>query len=88
MALQHPVRRELLRLANEHGEISVRQGAKHLRESLGTVRYHVNVLVDAQALRPSEPRLEKGSWTKFWRTTEVLDQTGWVQDVLASRPLP
>jgi DNA-binding transcriptional ArsR family regulator len=85
MALRHPLRRELLRLVKERTEISVRQGARSLSQPLGTVRYHLNVLEEAKALELGSPQLVKGSWTKLWRITKVLDQTAWVHDALGLR---
>jgi DNA-binding transcriptional ArsR family regulator len=85
MALHHPLRRELLRLVKERTEISVRQGARSLSQPLGTVRYHLRVLEEAKALELGSPQLVKGSWTKLWRITKMLDQTAWVNDALGLR---
>jgi len=83
-ALLHPVRREMLRLAIDQGEITVREAAKHLGEPLGTIRYHVQVLVRNNALEAGAPRLVRGSLTGFWRPTLRLSNERWAREVLCS----
>jgi len=81
-ALHHPIRRKIVKLGNEKGEVTVRELAKLLGHPLANVRYHVKVLAKAHILRPVGPRVVKGTRTQCWGVTAIVYETAWVRELI------
>jgi predicted transcriptional regulator len=79
---QHPTRRRLLKLTVEQGCFSVREGARYVREPLGNVRYHLQVLTDSGAVEVVCEQTVRGSLTKFWGATALIGETQWIKEAL------
>jgi DNA-binding transcriptional ArsR family regulator len=85
-ALNHPIRRTLLKLFLEaDAALSPKELAALTGEKLPTVSYHVRVLADKSAVELAEEEPVRGSVAHFYRATELTRNTPWV---LASLDLP
>lgn len=84
-ALQHPIRRKLLKMTIEQGELTVPNSARQLGHLRGNLRYHIGILEDAGALWLVDRKTVRGSMTNVWRTTAIVEDTRWVREALAGR---
>jgi DNA-binding transcriptional ArsR family regulator len=78
-ALNHRLRRQVLRAMPENGELSPRDLAEMLGEPLGNVSYHVRVLAESGALQLVEERRVRGTTQHFYRSSVTA---GWVRALL------
>lgn len=85
-ALRHPVRRELLRLCHDCGEVTVGEAAKTLRHPLYNVRYHINALSGCGALKQLGTTMVRGSEANLWGVTALVKETNWILEAL-DRPV-
>lgn len=67
MELQHPLRRELLRLTIDSEPISPTALSRQVNATLSTVAYHVRVLTNCGALELVETKQSRGSTMHFYR---------------------
>jgi predicted transcriptional regulator len=67
-ALDHPVRRQILRLILDRGRISPVEIAKELDMPLGGLSYHVRILCDRHAVEPAGTRRVRGAIQHFYET--------------------
>lgn len=86
--LQHPLRKELLRLFVEAGEElrSPKELTVLVDKHLSSVSYHVRVLAEhgAVALIDKQPR--RGSVEHFYEATSLVDQVPWGRLALGLPP--
>ena len=68
-ALQHPLRRQILRAMNREDPTNPRDLAARLGKPFGRVGYHVTVLADCGALNREEPAA-RGSTARFYLSRE------------------
>ena len=79
-ALNHPTRRELLRLFLEKDvPLSPKELADHTGENLSTISYHVHVLADKYAVELAEEEPVRGSIAHFYRASALARRTAWVR---------
>jgi DNA-binding transcriptional ArsR family regulator len=64
--LRHPLRRAILRLMSDGREASPSELAEELDESLAKVAYHVRVLAECDALKPSGSKKVRGATQHFY----------------------
>jgi DNA-binding transcriptional ArsR family regulator len=81
-ALDHHLRRDLLRLFLKRGEVSPVEASRFLKEPLANVSYHVRVLADTGALRASRTRERRGVFEYFYVPSEEVRKSDWVLGVL------
>lgn len=78
-ALNHPIRRTLLKLFLENEvALSPKELAELTGEKLPTVSYHVRVLADKNAVELAEEEPVRGSVAHFYRPTALTKSTPWV----------
>jgi len=78
-ALKHPLRRLLLKLYIETGEmLSPKELALQTRQPLSSVSYHVRKLAEAGAVVLAEVRPARGAVQHFYRATPAVRKTPWV----------
>jgi DNA-binding transcriptional ArsR family regulator len=82
-ALNHPLRRQLLKL---YLEKDVPLGPKELAsltgEKLPTISYHVRVLADKNTIELTEEEPVRGSVAHFYEPTSLTKKTSWVLESL------
>jgi DNA-binding transcriptional ArsR family regulator len=82
-ALNHPTRRQLLKLYLEReAALSPRELADLTGEKLPTISYHVRVLSDRNAIELAEEEPVRGSVAHFYRPTDLIRGTPWVLESL------
>jgi DNA-binding transcriptional ArsR family regulator len=89
-ALNHSIRRRILRLLGERGEegvLSPVEAAEDLDLSLTTVAYHFRVLVATDAIEEVSRRQVRGTIQHFFQPAAALRKAGWVRDALADTAL-
>lgn len=67
VALQHPLRRTILRIMADEEPSSPSLLADELDESLSDVSYHVRALVSGSALKPNREEKVRGATQHFYR---------------------
>lgn len=85
-ALNHSIRRRILRLLEERGEVgtlSPVEAADSLDLSLTTVAYHFRVLVATDAIEEVDRQQVRGTIQHFFQPATALREANWVRDVLA-----
>lgn len=76
--LQHPLRRQLLRLyVEEEGRLSPKELADFTKQHLSKVGYHVRVLAEQGAVRLIETQPRRGSVEHFYEATALVDEVPW-----------
>jgi len=78
-ALNHELRRRIMRLMSDGRKASPRDIADELEEKLSNVAYHVRILVDARALRPAGTKQVRGAQQHFYRWSL---KPKWARDML------
>lgn len=78
-ALQHPLRRRILRRMDDEQAISPRELSRQLHEPLSNVSYHVRVLVDCAAVTLVGTQPVRGSMQHFYCSTV---DAPWARQVL------
>jgi DNA-binding transcriptional ArsR family regulator len=82
-ALNHPTRKELLKLYLEKdAALSPKELAGLTGKKLPTVSYHVRVLADKNAIELAEEEPVRGSVAHFYRPTALTKKTQWVLERL------
>jgi DNA-binding transcriptional ArsR family regulator len=82
-ALNHPTRRQLLKLYLEKdAALSPKELAGMTGEKLPTISYHVRVLADKNAIELAEEEPVRGSVAHFYRPTALTKGTSWVLESL------
>lgn len=85
-ALNHSIRRRILRLLGDRGEegrLSPVEASDELEISLTTVAYHFRVLVATKAVVEVGRRQVRGTIQHFFQISEPVREADWVQGVLA-----
>ena len=85
-ALNHSVRRRILRLLDERGPegtLSPVEAAGLLELSLTTVAYHFRVLVTTGAIHEVDRQQVRGTIQHFFQPADSLREADWVRGVLA-----
>ncbi|HEV7770519.1 MAG TPA: helix-turn-helix domain-containing protein [Solirubrobacterales bacterium] len=81
-ALNHPLRRHILRILGETEIASATEIARQKELRLGNVAYHVKVLADLEVLELVHQRKVRGASEKFYRSTAANGDGSWVAVVL------
>jgi DNA-binding transcriptional ArsR family regulator len=81
-ALNHPLRRELLRLVISRGGVTVREGAQALGEPLSNVRYHIMAMDHRGVLERVDTKPVGYSRATYWGATQIIQELGWVLEAL------
>lgn len=79
VALQHPLRRRILRAMADGKPVSPRELSEALRQPLSNVSYHVRVLVQSEAVTLVRTKPARGSIQHFYRSNV---QAPWALQVL------
>jgi DNA-binding transcriptional ArsR family regulator len=82
-ALNHPLRRRILRAVDPEGSASATQLSKRLHISLSNAVYHVKVMVKLEALSLVDERRIRGATESFYRPHLAI-QANWVQAALTA----
>jgi DNA-binding transcriptional ArsR family regulator len=93
-ALNHPQRKELLRLCLEAKEprspkglaLETHRGEGSFQVHLSNVSYHVRTLADYGALEIAAEESRRGAVAHFYRPTELVRKTPWVLAALELSP--
>lgn len=83
-ALNHPLRRHILRILGETEIASATEIARQKELRLGNVAYHVKVLADLEVLELVHRRKVRGAFEKFYRSVAANGDGTWVAVVLES----
>jgi DNA-binding transcriptional ArsR family regulator len=78
-ALNHRLRRQILRAMPDSNKASPRELAERLGEPLGNLSYHVRVLADCGALVLVEEKRVRGTTQHFYRSSVTAD---WARSLL------
>ncbi len=81
MALNHPLRRQVLRVVEEGGTASATELCQRFELPLSNVSYHVKVMVDLGVLELVRTRKVRGARERFYRVASDR-QASWVRVVL------
>jgi len=81
-ALNHPLRRSILRILEEQELTSATDISKRTEVRLGNVAYHVKVLNELKVLELVRRRQVRGAFEKFYRSAEIDGKFEWVRVVL------
>jgi DNA-binding transcriptional ArsR family regulator len=81
-ALNHPLRRSILRILGQQELASATEVAKRTNTRLGNVAYHVKVLNELEVVELVRRRQVRGAFEKFYRSAEIKGKVDWVQVVL------
>ena len=86
--LQHPLRRELLKLYVEAGEMrSPKELTLSTNRHISNVGYHVRVLAEKGAIELITVEPRRGSIEHFYKATSLIDEVPWGRAVLGLPPL-
>jgi DNA-binding transcriptional ArsR family regulator len=77
-ALNHPLRRSILRILGETEVASATDIARVTGLRLGNVAYHVKVLTELEVLELVRRRQARGAFEKFYRSAPIGGQAEWV----------
>jgi DNA-binding transcriptional ArsR family regulator len=76
--LQHPLRRELLKLYVEAGEVrSPKELTLSTNRHISNVGYHVRVLAEKGAIELITVEPRRGSIEHFYKATSLIDEVPW-----------
>ena len=81
-ALNHPLRRSILRILGETEIASATDIARLTEIRLGNVAYHVKVLTELEVLELVRRRQVRGAFEKFYRPVPIGTEIEWVRVVL------
>jgi len=86
--LQHPLRRELLKLYVEAGEVrSPKELTLPTNRHISNVGYHVRVLAEKGAIELIAVEPRRGSIEHFYKATSLIDEVPWGRAALGLPPL-
>lgn len=86
--LQHPLRKQLLRLFVEAGEElrSPKELTVPVNKSISNVGYHVRVLAEHGAVELIDKQPRRGSVEHFYEATSLVDEVPWGRLALGLPP--
>ena len=96
-ALNHPIRRRILRLMLDRGQrLCATEIAAEFEMQLGDVSYHLVSLRDHRAVKPAGTKQVRGALQRFYEATieddppieTLLEQTREVDEAYAAKPKP
>lgn len=85
-ALQHPLRRELLKLVIERKELTPSESARLLDDSLSDVSYHMRKLAHRELVRLDHMGQARGAAVHFYVPGPMLEQFPWVREAIGLPP--
>jgi predicted transcriptional regulator len=85
-ALQHPLRRELLKLVIEHKELTPNESARLLDDKLPDVSYHMRKLADRGLVKLDHIGQARGAAVHFYVQGPMLEQFPWVREAIGLPP--
>jgi len=85
-ALQHALRRELLKLVVEHKELTPSKCARLLDDKLTDVSYHMRKLADRGLVRLDHTGQARGAAVHFYVPGPALEQFPWVHEAIGLSP--
>jgi DNA-binding transcriptional ArsR family regulator len=78
-AIDHPLRRELLKLLLEQSQkLSSRDLAELTEQPLSTVSYHLRVLEGHEAVEPVADEPIMGTANRYYEPAEIVGETPWL----------
>jgi DNA-binding transcriptional ArsR family regulator len=88
--LQHPLRKELLRLIVEAGEElrTPKELTVSVSEGISSVSYHVRVLAEYGTVELIDKQPRRGSVEHFYEATSLVDEVPWGRLALGLPPSP
>jgi len=85
--LQHPLRKQLLRLfVKEKGDLSPKELTIPTNRDLSKVGYHVRVLAEQGAVELVDTQPRRGAVEHFYEATSLVDEVPWGRAVLGLPP--
>lgn len=81
-ALNHPLRRSILRILGDQDLASATEISKRTQTRLGNVAYHLKVLKELEVVELVRRRQVRGAFEKFYRSAEIGGKIDWVRVVL------
>lgn len=82
-AVQHPLRKELLRLyVKEAAILSPKELSDFTKQPLSAVGYHVRALADYGAVKLVDSQQRRGAIEHFYEATSLVDKVPWARAVL------
>jgi DNA-binding transcriptional ArsR family regulator len=85
-ALQHPLRRELLKLVVVHEELTPSESAQLLDEKLTDVSYHMRKLADRGLVWLDHMGQARGAAVHFYVPGPVLEEFPWIREAIGLPP--
>lgn len=82
MALNHPLRRQILRIFRQEEVASATALCQRFEMPLGNISYHVKVLAELKVLSLVHTKKVRGARERFYRVTPDHTQGAWVRTVL------
>lgn len=79
-ALNHPIRRDIIRLVRQHEPISPRQLTDLVGDKLSNVAYHCRILAQSEMLLLTETRPVRGSTEHFYKAKPL--GADWAEEAL------
>lgn len=86
-ALQHPMRRELLRLLIERKEMSPVEAARLLDANVSNVSYHMRKLAERGLASLDHVEQARGAAVHFYVPDPTVAQLPWVREAIGLPPL-
>jgi DNA-binding transcriptional ArsR family regulator len=81
-ALQHPLRRELLKLLIDQREITPVEASRRLEETISNVSYHLRKLADGGAVNLDRMGQARGAAVHFYVPDPAVEQLPWVREAI------
>ncbi len=85
-ALQHPLRRALVKLVIEHEELTPGESARLLDDKLTDVSYHMRKLAERDLVKLDHVGQARGAAVHFYVPGPVLEQFPWVHEAIGLPP--
>lgn len=85
-ALQHPLRRELLKLAIERKELTPVEASRLLEDKLSDISYHMRKLAERGLISLNRVGQARGAAVHFYVPDPALEELGWVREAIGLPP--
>jgi DNA-binding transcriptional ArsR family regulator len=85
-ALQHPLRRELLKLLIKRQEMAPIEASRLLDDSISNVSYHMRTLADRGVVSLDHVEQARGAAVHFYVPNPAVEQLPWVREAIGLPP--